>query len=101
MEAGDTLGQVEFAVLLAVHRGGLRSRLTARQVRVLGEHPAGEAILHEALRRCEHDGLVRSQREASGRRYELTGAGRARLHADRRFRVALALLLARGRASPV
>jgi hypothetical protein len=35
MEAGDALGQVEFAVLDAVHQGALRSRRTARQVRVL------------------------------------------------------------------
>jgi DNA-binding PadR family transcriptional regulator len=100
MEAGDALGLVEFAVLHAVHRGALRSRRTARQIPVLRERPAGEAILHEALRRCEHDGLVRSERDASGRRYELTGAGRAWLRADRRFRVAFATLLARGSARP-
>jgi hypothetical protein len=96
MEAGDALGQVEFAVLDAVHRGAFRSRRTARQIRVLRERRAGEAILHEALRRCEHDGLLRSERDASGRRYDLTASGRTRLRADRRFRLALAGLIARG-----
>jgi DNA-binding PadR family transcriptional regulator len=96
MQAGDALGHVEFAVLDALHRGALRSRVTARQVRRLSERPAGDAVLHEVLRRCEHDGLLRSERDAAGRRYELTAAGRVRLRADRRFRVALARLLARG-----
>jgi DNA-binding PadR family transcriptional regulator len=32
--------------------------------------------MHAALRRCEHDGLLRSERDADGRRYELTAAGR-------------------------
>jgi DNA-binding PadR family transcriptional regulator len=62
----------------------------------LRERPTGEAMLHEALRRCEHDGLLRSERDASGRRYDLTAAGRTRLRAHRRFRLALAGLLARG-----
>jgi hypothetical protein len=52
MEAGDALGQVEFAVLDAVHRGAPRSRRTARQIGVLQGQPAGE-ILHNALRQCE------------------------------------------------
>jgi hypothetical protein len=100
MRAGDALGQVEFAVLDAVSRGALGSRRTAWKIPALRERPAGEAILHEALRRCEHDGLLRSKRDSSGRRYELTAAGRARLRADRRFRLALVCLLARGSASP-
>jgi DNA-binding PadR family transcriptional regulator len=99
MEAGDALGQVEFAVLEAVHRGALQSRRTSRKIRRLRELPAGEAILHEALRRCERDGLLRSERDHSGRLYELTAAGRTRLRADRRFRLALARLLARDSAN--
>jgi DNA-binding PadR family transcriptional regulator len=89
MGAGEPLGQVEFAVLAAVHRGALRSRCTAEQVRELGEQPAGEALLHDALHQCEQDGLVRSERDRAGRRYELTAAGRARLRLERRFRLAL------------
>jgi DNA-binding PadR family transcriptional regulator len=100
MQAGDALGQVEFAVLDAVNRGALRRRSTARKVPALRDRPAGEAILHEALRRCEHEGLLRSERDASGRLYELTAAGRTRLRADRRFRFALAVLLARGGVGP-
>lgn len=42
MEAGDTLGQVEFAVVDSVYRGALRSRRSARQIRLLREQPAGE-----------------------------------------------------------
>jgi hypothetical protein len=99
MEAGDSLGQVEFAVLDAVHRGALRSRRTARQIPGLSERPDGEAILHEALRRCETDGLLRSERDAYGRLYQLTFVGRTRLHTERRFRLALARLLARGSAN--
>jgi DNA-binding PadR family transcriptional regulator len=87
---------VEFVVLDAVNRGALRSRRTARQIPGLRKRPAGEAVLHEALRRCEDEGLLRSERHASGRLYELTGAGRTRLRTDRRFRLALARLLARG-----
>jgi hypothetical protein len=56
VEAGDALGQVEFAVLEAVHRGTLRSRRTARKITALGKLAAGEAILHATLRRCEHGG---------------------------------------------
>jgi DNA-binding PadR family transcriptional regulator len=100
MQAGDPLGQVEFAVLDAVHRGALRSRRTAGQVRALGERPAGEAILHNALRRCERGGLLRSDRDELGRRYELTAAGRARLRTDRRFKLALIGVLLRSQPSP-
>jgi hypothetical protein len=95
MEAGDALGQVEFAVLDAVHRGAFRSRRTARQIGVLQGQPAGETMLHSALRQCEQSGLLCSRRDASGRRYDLTAAGRVRLRADRQFRVALIQVLAR------
>jgi hypothetical protein len=101
MEPGDALGLVEFAVLDAVHRGALRSRPTARKIGALRQRPAGEAILNEAPRRREHEGLLRSERDACGRPYKLTGAGRTRLRADRRFRLALARLLARGSAHPL
>lgn len=103
MEAGDPLGQIEFAVLDAVHRGAVRSRCTALQIRALREDPAGEVVFHDVLRRCEQDGLLGSRRDNRGRRYELTAAGRARLRADRLFRVTLVrvLLGARGRAAPV
>jgi len=97
MEWYDTLGPVEFAVLESVSRGALRSCCTAEQVSFLREQPAGEAILHDVLRRCERGGLLRSSRDTSGRRYELTAAGRVRLRADRRFRAALVRLLARSR----
>lgn len=93
----DALGQVEFAVLEAVNRGALRSRRSARQVRMLRKRPAGETILHDVLHRCERDGLLHGTRDASGRRYELTAAGRARLRADRRFRAAVLQMLARSR----
>ncbi len=89
MEAGGPLGHVEFAVLDAVHRRALRSRSTALQIHRLRERRAGEGIFHDVLHRCEQDGLLRSQRDDRGRRYELTAAGRARLRADRRFRVTL------------
>jgi hypothetical protein len=95
MGGSDPLGNVEFAVLDAVHRGSLCSRRTARHVRGLREQPAGEVILHEVLRRCERDGLVTSNRDGGGRLYRLTRAGRARLRADRRFRAALARMLLR------
>ena len=73
----------------AVNRGALRSRQTADRVPSLRHEPAGDALVHEALRRCERSGLLSSERVRSGRRYELTAAGRARLRADRRFRAAL------------
>ena len=95
MELGDPLGCVEFAVIDAVNRGVLRSRQTADRVPGLGEEPAGDALVNEALRRCERGGLLASKRVPSGRRYELTAAGRARLHAERRFRAALLGVLLR------
>jgi DNA-binding PadR family transcriptional regulator len=91
----DRLGVVEFAVLDAVRRGALRSRRTASQIRVLREQPAGEVILHDVLHRCERNGLLRGERDDTGRRYELTAAGRAQLRADRRLRVALTRMLVR------
>jgi DNA-binding PadR family transcriptional regulator len=96
MGAGDPVGHVEFAVLDAVHRGSLRSRRTAGQVRALREQPAGEVILHDVLRTCERDGLLSSTRDGRGRLYRLTAAGRARLRADRRFRAAMVHMLLRG-----
>jgi DNA-binding PadR family transcriptional regulator len=101
MQPGDALGPFEYAVLEAVHRGALRSRRSARQVRALAGRPGGEAILHDVLHRCKRDGLLASERDRSGRAYRLTAAGRARLRADRRFRVALArtIALSRSRAS--
>jgi hypothetical protein len=89
MEAFDPLGRVEFTVIDAVHRGALRSRRTVSEIPSLRQDPAGDALMHEALHRCERSGLLRSERDRWGRRYELTPAGRARLRAERRFRVAL------------
>jgi hypothetical protein len=94
MPAREPIGQIEFAVLAAVHGGVLLSRLSARQIHALREQPAGDTILHDALRRCEQHGLLRSRRDASGRQYELTACGRARFRADRHFRLALARVLA-------
>ena len=95
MERGDPLGWVEFAVIDAVNRGALRSRQTADRLPRVRHEPAGDVLVHEALRRCERRGLLSSKRVRSGRRYELTAAGRARLHADRRFRAALLGVLLR------
>jgi hypothetical protein len=53
-------------VLDAVHRRAPRSRRTARRIAVLRDQPAGETIFHEVLRRCEHDGLLRSERDRDG-----------------------------------
>jgi DNA-binding PadR family transcriptional regulator len=97
MDPDDTIGLVEFAVLESVARGALRSRSTAKQIDILRERPAGEAILHDVLRRCERRGLLHSSRVSSGRLYELTAAGRARLRTDRGFRTALFRVLARSR----
>jgi DNA-binding PadR family transcriptional regulator len=94
---GEVLGPVEFAILSTVSRGGFRSRCTAKHVGLLREQPGGEALLHDTLRRCESDGLLSSTRDNSGRRYELTAAGRAKLRADRRFRATLFRVLARSR----
>ena len=93
MQARDPLGHVEYTVLNAVHRGALRSRCTAGQIRSLRDEPAGEVILHEVLHRCEQAGLLSGARDSAGRLYQLTAAGRARLRADRRFRVALVRVL--------
>jgi hypothetical protein len=100
MQESDALGHVEFAVLDAVQRGLLRPRCSAQQIAFLRRMPAGEPLLHDALRRCEHDRLLRSWRDGTGRQYELTAAGRTRLRADRRFRLALGCLLVRGSAEP-
>ena len=60
------------------------------------EQPAGEVILRDVLRRFEHAGLLSSSRDGSGRLYRLTAAGRARLRAERRFRVTFARVMLRG-----
>ena len=95
MQAGESLRPVEFALLDAVHRGVPRRRLIARQVPALRCQPAGEAILHDVLRTCEEDGLLRDDRDASAGRYELTSAGRVRLQADRSVRTATTRVLLR------
>jgi DNA-binding PadR family transcriptional regulator len=99
MQPAELLGQYEFYVLEAVHRGVLSARWLAGQVHGLGEQPGGEATLYEVLHRCERAGLVRSRRDGAGRRYQLTAAGRARLRTDRRFRTALARVLMRRSAA--
>jgi len=95
MAAGDPLGWFEFAVMDAVYRGALRSRQGVGRVLGLLSEPGGYAVMYDALRRCERHGLLRSERDRSGRRYELTAAGRRRLRTERRFRAALAGLLVR------
>jgi hypothetical protein len=94
MDPGEALGQVEFAVLCAVHRGALHSRRGARDVPVLDDRPAAETIFHEVLRGFEHEGLLPTIRDGIGRDYVLTAAGRARLRSEKRFRSALVKLLA-------
>lgn len=101
MQTREPLGPLEYSVLRAVRGGALRSRCTAQQVPALRERPAGEVILHDVLRRCDRDGLLWSERGPTGRRYELTAAGRARLRADLRFRAALTRVLARTGRQPV
>jgi len=96
VQARDPLGHVEYTVLDAVHRGAIRSRRTARQIRSLRDQPAGETILNDVLHACEQAGLVSSTRDSVGRLYRVTAAGRARLRADRRFRTALVRALLRG-----
>jgi DNA-binding PadR family transcriptional regulator len=96
VDAGDPLGLIEFTVLDAVHRGALRSRTTARQVGSLRGQPAGEVVLHDVLRRFEQAGLLSSTRDAAGRRYRLTSAGRARLRFERGLRMAFIRVLIRG-----
>jgi DNA-binding PadR family transcriptional regulator len=100
MGTSDPLGQVEFAVLDALHRGALCRRHASRRIKVLDGHPVSEAMVHQALQRCERDGLVRGRRDGFGRRYELTAAGRSRVRADRRFRAALLSLLVRSSGDP-
>lgn len=95
MNAREPLGQVEFAVLGAVHQGVLRSRGADGENSVLRDRLATDATVHDVLRRFEQDGLLRSRRNRSGRNYELTAAGRACLRSNRRLRSALIRLLAR------
>ncbi|MGH2852025.1 MAG: hypothetical protein ACRDLP_15600 [Solirubrobacteraceae bacterium] len=97
MEAPELLPMHEIAILAAVQRGALRAGVIARRVPALGDEPAAEVLLHDALRCCEHRGFVRSRRTPRGRSYSLTAAGRARLRAQRRFACALAALMARSR----
>jgi hypothetical protein len=97
MESDDLLGMVEFAVLSSVASGALRSRCTAQRIRILRGEPAAELILHDVLRRCEQDGLLRSVRDATGRRYQLTATGRVRLRVEGRFRAAMVGVVARTR----
>jgi DNA-binding PadR family transcriptional regulator len=95
VERVDLLGRREVAILDAVHRGAMRSRPCAGQVRALVDEPAGEALLHDTLRRFEEAGLLRSSSQTAGRIYTLTAAGQSRLRAQRRFERALLGLLAR------
>ena len=91
----ELLGKNETAILAGVSSGTFRAGVQASRVRALSDDPAAEFHLHEALRRCERAGLLRSGRDARGRRYTLTPAGRAQLRAQRGFKLALLGLLAR------
>jgi DNA-binding PadR family transcriptional regulator len=98
LQSGEPLGLVEFNVLDAVHRGALRSRLTARQIGSLREQPAREVVLHDVLHRFEQAGLLSSTRDRAGRLYRLTAAGRAQLRSERRLRGAFGRMLLRSEA---
>jgi len=94
--ADDELpGAIEIEVLDALHRGALRSCCSAVQLVGLREEPAGEYLLHQILGRCERPGLVLKHRDAAGRYWTLTPAGRVRLRTRRHFARALATLLVR------
>jgi hypothetical protein len=95
MTAPELLGTNESAILAGVHSGAFRAGVYASRVRALSADPAAEFHLHEALRRCERAGLLRSSRDAHGRHYALTPAGRAQLRSHRGFKRALVSLLAR------
>jgi hypothetical protein len=95
MAALELLGRNELAILAGVHSGALRQDAYAGRVPVLSDDPAAEFHLHEALRGCERAGLLRSRRDARGRHYALTPAGRIQLRSQRRFSLALLDLLAR------
>ena len=97
MSGEDLLGPIDAIVLEALRSGALRPRCTARRIPVLRDDPAGERLLHETLRRCDHDSLVTSCRRAGERTYALTPNGRARLWTHGRFGVALSALIARTR----
>ena len=68
---------------------------SAVQLVGLRDVPAGEYLLHQILRHCQEQGLVLKHRDATGRHWTLTPAGRARLRARRGFARALATLLVR------
>jgi hypothetical protein len=93
--SSELVGQYEIAVLEAVDSGALGLRRRAASSGALRSAPAPEALVHDALRRCECRGLLRSRRDGNGRRYELTRKGRSQLRAQRRFALALAGLLSR------
>lgn len=93
----DLLGPIDVIVLEAPHRGALRARRSAERMPALRDDPGGERLLHETLRHCERHSLVASCRRAGGCRYAITPKGRARLRAERRFRLALASLVVRSR----
>jgi hypothetical protein len=98
MASDDLLGPIEVAVLDALHRGALRSRCSAVQLDGLRDEPAGEYLLHQVLGHCEEQGLVLKNRDATGRNWTLTRAGRARLRRRHRFARALATLLVRSQS---
>jgi len=91
----ELLGAKERAILKGVGSGALRTRSWAGQLPELASEPAGEFLLHDALRRFEGAGLVRSRRGARGREYALTPRGRAQLRVQQRFQGALVRLISR------
>ena len=68
----------------------------------LEHHPAGDALLHEALHRCERKGWIKpkwgvSENHRRAKYYELTRAGEKQLASDeadwRKLATAVGLLL--------
>ena len=91
MDPGDALGQVEFAVLDAMHRGALRSRRTPCQIRVLRGWPAGQAILHDVLRRCEREMATAQQQGLPESEGWARGMGLVRQIAANKYKIAVGI----------
>ena len=96
MARAELLSRHEAAALRAVGAGTL-ARLSATLDK---DELGGKNALYSALRRFERCGLVYSRRDAHGRHYRLTPAGRSRLRQARRFEHALLALLARSSSHP-
>ena len=92
--AEELLGSIDAAVLQAIGAGRTRPHRIAESVHIDAANADHLVIVYRVLERCQRHGLLRGERDAYGRVFALTPAGRRSMRDRRQFGESVARLLA-------